>query len=157
MHEEVNEKSIAFVFKAGKITAQTLAKAMQTFLNRPKSGKVKSKKYEPGKISMKQLAAESGGNVANIEITDKNIKAFDPIARKYGIRYKLIKAGNGRHYVFFNGKSVDAMTAAFKEFTAKQTRKASRPSVLTELRKLAEQVKNMAVNKSKHKDRGQEL
>ncbi|MDR1464265.1 MAG: PcfB family protein [Oscillospiraceae bacterium] len=157
MHEEVNEKSIAFAMKAGKITAQMLAKAMQTFLNRQKSGKVKGGKVEPGKISMKQLAAESGGNVANIEITDKNIKSFDPIARKYGIRYKLMKAGNGRHYVFFNGKSVDAMTAAFKEFTAKQTRKASRPSMLTELRKLVEQVKNMAVNKTKHKDRGQEL
>jgi hypothetical protein len=157
LHEEVNEKSIAFAMKAGKITAQMLAKAMQTFLNRQKSGKVKGGKVEPGKISMKQLAAESGGNVANIEITDKNIKSFDPIARKYGIRYKLMKAGNGRHYVFFNGKSVDAMTAAFKEFTAKQTRKASRPSMLTELRKLVEQVKNMAVNKTKHKDRGQEL
>ena len=157
MHEEVNEKSVAFVFKAGKITAQMLAKAMQKFMNRQKSGKVKGEKFEPGKISMKQLAAETGGNVANIEITDKNIKAFDPIARKYGIRYKLMKAGNGRHYVFFNGKSVDAMTAAFKDFTAKQTRKASRPSVLTELRKLVEQVKNMAVSKTKHKNREAEL
>ncbi len=157
MHEEVNEKSIAFVFKAGKVTAQLLAQAMQKFLNRNKSDKVKGEKYEPGKISMKQLAAESGGNVANIEITDKNIKSFDAIARKYGIRYKLMKAGNGRHYVFFNGKSVDAMTAAFKEFTAKQTRKASRPSVLSELRKLVEKVKNMAVSKTKHKNREAEL
>ena len=157
LHEEVNEKSVALAVKAGKITAQTLAQAMQKFLNRTKSGKVKGEKYEPGKISMKQLAAESGGNVANIEITDKNIKAFDPIARKYGIRYKLMKAGNGRHYVFFNAKSTDAMTAAFKDFIAKQTRKASRPSMLTELRKLVEQVKNMAITKTKHKDRGQEL
>jgi len=170
LHEETSEriadlllkasgKSVAFAFKTGKVTAQTLAKAMETFLNRTNSGNgmVKGGKYEPGKISMKQLAAESGGNVANIEITDKNIKAFDPIARKYGIRYKLMKAGNGRRYVFFNGKSVDAMTAAFKEFTAKQTRKASRPSVLSELRKLVEQVKNMTVSKTKHKNREAEL
>ena len=157
MHEEVNERSIALTVKAGKMTASVLAKAMQKFLSRPKSGKVKGEKYEPGKISMKKLAAETGGNVANIEITDKNIKAFDPIARKYGIRYKLMKAGNGRHYVFFNAKSVDAMTAAFKEFTDKQTRKASRPSVLSELRKLVEQVKNMAVNKTKHKSKEAEL
>jgi len=157
LHEEVNEKSIALAVKAGKMTASVLANAMQKYLNRTKSGKVKGEKYEPGKISMKQLAAETGGNVANIEISDKNIKAFDPIARKYGIRYKLMKAGNGRHYVFFNGRSADAMTAAFKEFTAKQTRKASRPSVLSELRKLIEQVKNMAVSKTKHKNREAEL
>ena len=157
MHEEVNEKSVAFAIKGGKITVELLAKAMQKFLNRSKAGKNKGENHKPGKISMKQLAAESGGNVANIEITSKNIKAFEPIARKYGIRYQLMKAGNGRHYVFFNGRSADAMTAAFKEFTQKQTRKASRPSMLTELRQLIEKVKNMAVSKTKHKNREAEL
>jgi len=161
LHEEVNEKSVAFVIKAGKVTAQVLSKAMQKFLQQTKSSTksktIKGAKTAPGKISMKQLTAETGGNISNIEITNDNIKSFDPIARKYGIRYSLMNAGNGRHYVFFNAKSVDAMTAAFKEFTAKQARKASRPSVLSELRKLIEQVKNMAVSKTKHKDRGQEL
>ena len=153
MHEEVNEKSIALAVKTGKMTASVLAKALQKFLQAQKSGKNKSKEYSPGKISMKELATQSGGNVANIEISDKNIGSFDSVARKYGITYNLKKAGNGRYYVFFNARSVDAMTAAFKEFTAKQTRKASRPSVLSELKKLVEQVKNMAINKTKHKNR----
>ena len=158
MHEEVNEKSVAFAFKAGKITAQMLAKAMQKYLNHTKSGKVKDNKLKPGKISMKKLAMETGGNTANIEITNDNIKAFDPIAREFGIRYALRKhEKTGRKYVFFNAKSADAMTAAFKKFTEKQLRTASRPSMRSELRKLIEQVKNMTVNKTKHKDRGQEL
>ena len=158
MHEEVNEKSVALVVKAGKMTASVLARAMQSYLNRNKSGKVKGEKVKPGEISMKKLAIETGGNTANIEITDKNIKAFDPIAREFGIRYALKKhEQGGRYYVFFNARSEDAMMAAFKKFTAKQTRKASRPSVLSELRKLVEQVKNMAVNKTKHKNREAEL
>jgi len=157
LHEEVNEKSVAFTVKAGKITASLLAKAMQKYLNHSKSGKTKGVKYKPGEISMKKLAVESGGHLSNIEISDKNIKAFDPIARKYGIRYSLKKAGNGRYCAFFKGQSVDAMTAAFKEFTQKQSRKASRPSMRSELRKLIEQVKSMTVSKTKNKDRGQEL
>jgi len=158
LHEEVNEKSIALAIKAGKITASVLAKAIQKYLNRTKSGKTKGEKFKPGEISMKKLAAETGGNTANIEITKANIKDFDPIAREFGIRYSLRKSEKtGRYYVFFNAKSDDAMTAAFKKFTAKQTRKASRPSVLSELKKLVEQVKNMAVNKTKHKNREAEL
>ena len=159
MQDDVDERTITFGFRAGKVTAQMLVKAMKIFLAQNKTGMNKSKdvKSEPGKISMRKLMEQSGGNISNIEVTDKNIKSFDRVARKYGITYSLKKAADGRHYVFFKAGSVDAMTAAFKEYTRKQTRKASRPSVLTELRKLVEQVKNMAISKTKNKNRGQEL
>jgi hypothetical protein len=158
MHEEVNEKSIAFTVKAGKMTAQVLMKAMQKFLQRQKSGKTKSTAVKPGQISMKELTAQTGGNVSNIEISKENIGSFDPIARKYGLTYTLKKAGKDRYYVFFNGKSVDAMTAAFKEYTAKITRKTTRrPSLVSALRKLVEQVRTMAAAKTKHKSKEQEL
>jgi seryl-tRNA(Sec) selenium transferase len=156
MQEEVNEKSIAFGIKASKITAQALMKAMQRFLQSQKSGKGKGKSFEAGKTSMKKLSAQSGGNLSNIEINRDNIGSFDRTARKFGVTYSLKKSGNDKYYVFFKGNSVDAMTAAFKEFTRKQTRKATRPSMLSQLRKMVEQVKN-TVQKTKHKSKEQEL
>lgn len=155
MHEEVNDKTISISVKAAKMTASVLAKAMLKTLRLMKSGVKKGvdKHNAVGETSMKKLMKEAGGDVADIEITDKNIKSFDPIARKYGLKYSLKKAGKDKYYIFFKGRSVDAMTAAFKEYTKNQTRKASRPSVLDNLRDLKEQVKNMAQAKDKHKDR----
>ena len=159
MHEEVNRESIAFVFKAGRVTTHLLERAMQMYLQHRKAsqGQEKDANPKPGKISMKELSDESGGNLSNIEITKRNIGDFDPIARKYRLQYSLKKAPNGRYYVFFKSNSADAMTAAFKEFTAKQTRKTSRKSLVGHLRKLVEQVKSMAPAKSKNKKKEQEL
>lgn len=159
MHEEVNDKTVAISVKAGKMTAALLAKAMLKTLRlmKRKVQKGVDKHNEFGQTSMKKLARESGGDMADIEITDKNIKSFDPIARKYGLKYSLKKSGKDKYYIFFKGRSVDAMTAAFKEYTKSQTRKAARPSVLENLRDLKEQVKNMAPAKDKHKNRSVEL
>ena len=70
----------------------------------------------------------------SIEVTDQNIGSFNRIARKYGIDCAPFKVkGEKRYMVFFKAPDADAMTAAFKEYTAKQVRKAERPSVLEKL------------------------
>lgn len=68
----------------------------------------------------------TGQGVANIEITDKNIKDFERIARKYGVDFALKKDKTGevpKYLVFFKARDADALTAAFKEYTAKSDRK----------------------------------
>ncbi len=85
-----------------------------------------------GKQSAKQLVGQDQG-VTNIEITDKNIKDFERIARKYGVDFALKKDKTGeipKYLVFFKARDADALTAAFKEYTAKTDRKKERPSVL---------------------------
>ena len=70
---------------------------------------------------MRQLT-KRGEKVTNIEITDKNIKAFEHTAKKYGIDFALKKDTTEtppRYLVFFKGKDIDVLTAAFKEFSAK--------------------------------------
>ena len=59
--------------------------------------------------------------------------------------------------VFFKARDADALTAAFKEFTAKSARKTSRPSLLTAINKAAELVKTQVVDKVCNKDKGLEL
>ena len=68
MQDEVNEKTIALYIKTGKLTAQTLQKAMKAILSK---GKKQLAKPPQGKQSLKQLMKQNAG-VSNIEITKDN-------------------------------------------------------------------------------------
>ena len=158
MQEEVEQKTVALVISAGKLTGRELKKAMLKLL-----AHLKDKKAHPnipqGKQSVKQLA-EQGQGMNSIEITDQNIKDFERVAKKYGVDFAVMKNKHEvppKYVVFFKGKDADAITNAFKEYTSDMVKKAARPSVLAELRKLAELVKNTIVQKVKHKDKEQIL
>lgn len=95
MQDEINEKVIALYIKGGKITARLLQKAIKVFLAEIK--KQSSKQQLPhGKQSLKQLMKQNTG-ISNIEITDKNIKAFEATAKKYGIDFALKKTAALHH------------------------------------------------------------
>ena len=155
MQEETNEKTIALYIKTGKLTAQTLQKAMKAILSK---GKKQLAKPPQGKQSLKQLMKQNAG-VSNIEITKDNIKAFESTAKKYGIDFALKKDSTEtppRYLVFFKGRDADALTAAFKEFSAKKLTQEQKPSI----RKLIVSLKEKAAalnaqrDKVKNKDRG---
>ena len=113
MQDEINEKTIALYIKTGKLTAQTLKKAMKTLLAQMKKQKDKTPQ---GKQTLKQLMKQNAG-VSNIEITEGNIKAFESTAKKYGIDFALKKdttESPPRYLVFFKGRDADVLTAAFK-------------------------------------------
>ena len=156
MQEETNEKTIALYIKTGKLTAQQLQKAMKALLAQMKKQHDKQK-IPHGKQTLKQLMKQNAG-VSNIEITDQNIKAFDPIARKSGLDYNVKKIENGKpptYLVSFKGKDIDVMTEAFREFTAKKLGRDKKPSI----RKLLSTLKDKAAalnaqrDKVKKKDR----
>ena len=158
MQEEVEQKTVALVISAGKLTGRELKKAMLKLL-----AHLKDKKAHPnipqGKQSVKQLA-EQGQGMNSIEITDQNIKDFERVAKKYGVDFAVMKDKHEvppKYVVFFKGKDADAITSAFKEYTADMVKKAARPPVLAELKKLAQIVKNTVVDKVKHKNKEQSL
>ena len=64
-----------------------------------------------------------------------------------------------RYLVFFKARDVDVMTAAFKEFSAKELVKAKKPSIRKRLAKYQQMAKNKQKQRerTKQKDRGQEL
>ena len=84
IQEDLENKSVSLSIKTGKLTAELLAKAMRAAYKQ-----IQKALDAPGKMSFKQL--RKGGELSEIDITNENIKAFDPIARKYGIRYHLEK------------------------------------------------------------------
>ena len=153
MQDEINEKTIALYIKTGKLTAQTLQKAMKTLLAQMKKQKDKTPQ---GKQTLKQLMKQNAG-VSNIEITEGNIKAFESTAKKYNIDFSLkkVKGEQTRYLVFFKGRDADVMTAAFQEFSAKKLTQEKKPSIrkLLSTLKEAAQGKNAERAKVKNKDR----
>ena len=151
MQEEVEQKVVTLIVDCGKLTEQELRKALAKLMEQMKAQK-QSKQPKHGKMTVKQLAAQDKG-MQSIEVTDKNIGSFNRIARKYGIDFAPFKVkGESRYMVFFKAADTDAMTAAFKEYTAHQIKKKERPSVLKALAHFRSLIKSAVVDKTKRKE-----
>lgn len=162
MQEEVTGKSVALIIDGAKMSEQVLEKALQKFLEAQKN---KSPKMHRGKQTLKQLAGQNAG-LANIEISDKNIKAFTHVAKKYHVDFALKKdttAEQPRYLVFFKSRDADAITAAFQEFASRKMGRDEKPSIRERLAQAREQaaqkVEHRALDreKVKVKERGVEL
>ena len=147
------------------MTLGTLWKAVKLYLNhQEKKKQVKqaaknAKKNQPkqGKITVKELAAQNAG-MTNIEITDKNIKGLERYARYYGINYALKKDKTKDppvYMVFFKGRDQDAITAAFRDFSNAQIKKANRPTIRKRRQKYRALVAGQKRNKVKQKHQQQ--
>jgi hypothetical protein len=98
--------------------------------------------------------------LTNIEITDKNIKSFERTAQKYNIDFALKRDRTSelpKYVVFFKARDVDVMTAAFKEFSAREMSRSDKPSIRMRLMKYMQQSKQQQKQhvKVRQKDRGQ--
>ena len=160
MQDEINEKVIALSIRTTKLTAEMLQKSIRFMLSQIKKQLDKPVQHH-GKQTLRQLMKHNTG-VSNIEITDQNIRAFSVTAKKYGIDFALKKDTSGdipRYLVFFKGRDADVITAAFREFSAKNLEKEKKPSIRKELEQAKQQSKaqHRQREKVKTKDRGVEL
>ena len=160
LQEEITQKTLALCVEASKMTAQLLQQAMKKVLADMENHK-KNPPLRHGKQTLRQLMKHNTG-VSNIEITDQNIRAFSVTAKKYGIDFALKKDTSGeipRYLVFFKGRDADVITAAFREFSAKNLEKEKKPSIRKELDQAKQQSKaqHRQREKVKTKDRGVEL
>lgn len=165
MQEEIENRSVTLVINAAKLTGRLLKAAVRKYLayRQKLKGEAKAEENAPpekpiGKQTVKELIGQNQG-VSNIEITDKNIKSFDKVARKYGVDYAIKKDRSckpPKYLVFFKAKDADALTAAFKEYSGKKLKKRQRPSVILKLAHFRELVKNAAANRNKRREIGRE-
>ena len=160
LQEEITQKTLALCVETSKMTAQLLQQAMKKVLADMEKHK-KNPQLRHGKQTLRQLMKHNTG-VSNIEITDQNIRAFSVTAKKYGIDFALKKDTSGdipRYLVFFKGRDADVITAAFREFSAKNLEKEKKPSIRKELEQAKQQSKaqHRQREKVKTKDRGVEL
>ena len=165
MQEEIENRTVTLIISAVKLTARELKAGMDKYLSEKKSKAMEKARAAPekpsGKQTVRQLIGQNQG-VSNIEITNSNIKGFERIARKYGVDFAVKKdrsVSPPKYFVFFKARDADALTAAFKEYTAKEVKRASqdKPSVLEQLRALKAKVLSLTPDKSRSKDKGLEL
>ena len=154
MQEEMEKKAVAISIKAGKLSANLLKAAIRKCLAEMEKSQKNPKVYK-GKQSVKHLVRQGAG-VSNIEVTDGNIKSFEQVARKYGVDFALKKDTSGeipRYLVFFKGRDADVITAAFREFSAKNLSREKAPSIRRKLEKAQEQSKTQ----HKEQERGEKI
>ena len=160
MQEEVTGKTVALIVDGAKMSEQVFEKAVKKFLEEVQ--KSRQPKIYRGKQTLKQLAGQNAG-LANIEISDRNIKAFTHVAKKYHVDFALKKdtaAEQPRYLVFFKSRDADAITAAFQEFTAgKLHRKPSIRKTLSQAKEQAQKTEHRQRDREKEivKERGVEL
>jgi len=153
LQEEITNKAVTLIIDGAKVTERTLERAIEKFLAAQKNKQDRPNIYR-GKQTLKQLAGQNAG-LANIEITDQNIRAFTSVAKKYHIDFALKKdktTEHPRYLVFFKSRDADAMTAAFQEFT---NRKLKKPSIHTLLKQAREELTKLV--KPLEKVRNREL
>ena len=121
MQEEIENRTVTLIISAVKLTARELKAGMDKYLSEKKSKAMEKARGAPekptGKQTVKQLVGQNQG-VSNVEVTERNIKGFDRVARKYGVDYAIKKDKTGeipRYLVFFKARDADALTAAFTE------------------------------------------
>ena len=147
---------VALSVKGAKLTAEMLQKAIKAMLAQAKK---QQEKQPHGKQTLKQLMKQNAG-VSNIEITKDNIKAFESTAKKYGIDFALKKDSTEtppRYLVFFKGRDADALTAAFKEFSAKKLTQEQKPSIRKLIVSLKEKAAALNAQREKVKKKDREV
>jgi len=88
MQEEVENRTIALAVSTSRMTGRVLKSALIKLLAEIKKSRDRPPQIPHGKQSVKALIGQNAG-VSNIEITDKNIKSFEQVARKYGVDFTL--------------------------------------------------------------------
>ena len=157
MQEEVENRSVTLAISATKLTGRLLKAAISKYMQYKKTKRIEKSNNSPvkpqGKQTVKELVGQNQG-VTNIEVSDKGIKSFDRIARKYGVDYAIKKdrsVSPPKYLIFFKGRDNDAIKAAFTEYTANVVKKKERPSLLQQLRKLRDVAPSLNPDKVRNK------
>lgn len=168
MQEEVENRTVNFAVSMTRLTARGVIAAFRIYMqhrsNVKRNKEVKRQAAETaiphGKQTVKELIGQNQG-VSNMDIAKTDLRGFEKVARKYGVDY-AIRKDNGamppRYLVFFKARDADALTAAFKEYSASVLRKEKegRPSVLKQLRKMKALVASIP-DKVRNKDKEHSL
>ena len=128
MQDEVESKTLTLIVSGTKFTGRLFKAAIMKYLAHLKEQKMQKQREKgaevkpQGKQTVKQLIGQNQG-VSNLEITDPSIKAFERVARKYGVDYAVKKdrsCSPPKYLVFFKARDADALTSAFTEYTHTQ-------------------------------------
>lgn len=121
MQEEVTNKTIALSVRTVSFTAHTLQAVVRAVSHRhDKAVRASGYKAIPkGEQTLKELVG-SNATLTNVNLDKTNLSLFRKAASKYGVDFAVTKekgTSPPRYLVFFKGKDIDVITAAFKEIS----------------------------------------
>ena len=156
--EDVSRRTIALSIRSGKLTARTLAYALQA-VGRKIQKEHRAHQTPHGKQSVKKLMAH-GAATNSIELTGAP-KDFDRVARRWGVDYAFYKTGPDKYLLFFKSGQADAVTACFGEYSRRVLNKAKtdRVPIRAQLKRAAAEIlrnpahKKDRVKEAAHEDR----
>lgn len=155
MQEEIENKTVTLVVNGSKFTGRMFKAAILGFLRYTKNKAQQHKNVKPqGKQSLKKLVGQNAG-VTNWELgDDADVKAFDRVARKYGVDYAIKRADGDppRFLLFFKGRDQDAIQAAFDEYAAKKLNREDRPSITKSLIEIAKTIAHLGRDRAKDRE-----
>ena len=120
MQEEIEQKSVTLMINGTKFSLRTLKSAALKLLAHRQNPSAPGVKHR-GKQTVRQLVGQNQG-VSNVELSGEDIKAFERVARKYGVDYavKKVKGDAPRFLIFFKARDADALNAALSEYTSRK-------------------------------------
>ena len=139
-------KTVDLTVKAEHLTSDILKSAMQDFLN----GTAEKK----GKITLNQLAKQSGCKLENIEVAKENISDFLDVARKYAVDFAIrASPAENEYHVFFSAGKTDDVKRAFAEYAGLKNHQLDTAEITRqELREQYQKIRNEP-SQQKHKER----
>ena len=120
MQEEIEQKSVTLMINGTKFSLRTLKSAALKLLAHRQNPSAPGVKHR-GRQTVRQLVGQNQG-VSNVELSGEDIKAFERVARKYGVDYavKKVKGDAPRFLIFFKARDADALNAALSEYTSRK-------------------------------------
>ena len=131
MQEDIENRSLTLMINSSKLTARTLATAFTKFLRYSRNKVKEHHDVKPqGKQTIKELIAQNQG-VEKTDLADKDeVKAFDRIAKQYGVDYAIKKGvspeGKQRYILFFKARDRSAIDQAMSAYAADYMKKHKR-------------------------------
>lgn len=130
---------MALIVNGGKLTARTLARALQT-AGRKIQKERQAHKLPHGRQSVKKLM---GHGAATSSIPIDAPWQFDKVAHRWNVDYAFYKTGPNKYLLFFKSGQADAITACFSEYSRRVLNKSHtrRRPVMEQLKQAGEQVR----------------
>ena len=165
LQEEIENRTINLVISMTRLSGRGIVNASRFFINRARygrSGNSKNGAMYQGRKKVTELVGQ-GDSVTSVPVTDKRIRDFEQVARKYGVQFAVMKKrekGNRRNLVFFKVNDMELSHLVLDEYTEKNdAEKGTRTSQCVKehrLNRFKEMVRNdrtKTVNRNRERER----
>lgn len=157
MEEQVNQKTISMAIQSSKSAGRALVTVLQMYerhikeveresiqkqnqkqaQKQTKKAQKAQNKVGPQKMKIKELVG-TGSGIGKVQLKDDDIKKFERVARKYGVKYSINKDKTSKpptYYFFFQSKDTEVINKAFQDFLGKQLKREKKPTIAQTLQK----------------------